>query len=133
VAGERLRFFFDYLDNDDVEISNDAYKEFGNADYKDYKDMAKQLPAAKIAGWLKDPKTPAFRYGLYASMLGHCGRAEDADLLRAMLDDAQKHSLSGVDGILAGYTMAKPKEGWEYIKGILKDPSKEFTFRYAAL
>jgi hypothetical protein len=129
----RLRFFFDYLDNADVEISNDAYKEFGNADYKDYRDMAKDLPADKIAGWLKDPKTPAFRYGLYASMLGHCGTAEHADLLRSMLDDAQKRGLSGMDGILAGYTLAKPKEGWAYIKGLLGDSSKEFTIRYAAL
>src|SRR5437773_4091005 len=31
----RLRFFFDYLDNGEVEISNDAYGEFAKADYKD--------------------------------------------------------------------------------------------------
>src|SRR5262249_1960283 len=48
---KRLRFFFDYLDSEDVEISNDALKEFGKADYADYKDMAKDLPADKIAGW----------------------------------------------------------------------------------
>ena len=40
---------------------------------------------------------------------------------------------SGVDGILAGYMMLKPKEGWEYTRGILKDSRKEFMFRYAAL
>src|SRR5262249_36246821 len=28
LPGDRLRFFFDYLDNKDIEISNDAYKEF---------------------------------------------------------------------------------------------------------
>src|SRR6202011_2215677 len=44
---ERLRFFFDYLDNSDLEISNDAYKEFGNADYKDYRDMAGPLPGER--------------------------------------------------------------------------------------
>src|SRR5262245_4858521 len=32
--GERLAYFFKYLDSDEVEVSNDAYKEFGNADYK---------------------------------------------------------------------------------------------------
>jgi len=87
--GARLRYYFDYLDNKDTEISNDAYKEFGNADYKDYRDMAKELPADKIAKWLEDPNTPAFRYGLYASMLGHCGAAKHAALLRTMLDDPQ--------------------------------------------
>ena len=32
----RLRFFFDYLANPDVEIANDAYKEFANADYSPF-------------------------------------------------------------------------------------------------
>lgn len=132
-VGTRLRFFFDYLDNSDLEISNDAYKEFGNADYKDYRDMAKHLPAHRIAKWLQDPETPSFRFGLYASMLGHCGSDKDAALLRKLLDDPEKRMNSGVDGMLAGYTLLKPKEGWEYIKGILKDPKKEFMLRYAAL
>ena len=129
----RLRFYFDYLDNKEVEISNDAYKEFGNADYKDYRDMAKDLPADKIAKWLDDPNTPAFRYGLYASMLAHCGTAKHGELLRKMLDDPQKRVSTGVDGVLAGYTMLVPKEGWQYTRGILKDPAKEFMLRYAAL
>jgi hypothetical protein len=131
--GKRLRFFFDYLDNPDLEISNDAYKEFGNADYKDYRDMAKELPADRVAKWLKDPKTPAFRYGLYASMLGHCGSEKDAKLLHDMLEDPAKRLGSGVDGMLAGYTMLQPKEGWKYTYDILKDGKKEFMIRYAAL
>jgi len=129
----RLRFFFDYLDNPDVEISNDAYKEFANADYKDYRDMARELPPDRVARWLKDPGTPNFRIGLYASMLGHCGKDEHARLLRSLLEDPEKQVNSGVDGILAGYTMLKPREGWEYTRGILKDPQKEFLLRYAAL
>ncbi len=131
--GERLPYFFKYLDNAEVEVSNDAYKEFGNADYKDYRDMAKDLPADKIAKWLQDPNTPAFRYGLYASMLGHCGKEEHAKVLRDMLDDPQKKLLSGTDGIFAGYTLLKPKEGWAYLREILQDPAKDFTQRYAAL
>jgi hypothetical protein len=130
---ERLKFFFDYLDNADIEIANDAYKEFGNAGYNDYRDMAKRLPAAKIAKWLADPDTPSFRYGLYAYLLGHCGTENDAQLLRKMLDDPDKRLSSGVDGMLAGYTLLKPKEGWQYSRGLLKDSSKEFMIRYAAL
>src|SRR5262245_53396646 len=130
---ERLRFFFDYLDNADVEISNDALKEFANADYRDYRDMAKGLKAEKIAGWLKDPNTPPYRYGLYASLLGHCGKAEHAAQLKAMLEDPEKRVNSGIDGILAAYTMLQPQEGWEYVKSILKDGKKDFLTRYAAL
>jgi hypothetical protein len=132
-VGKRLRFFFDYLDNADLEISNDAYKEFGNADYKDYREMAHDLPAERIVRWLKDEKTPPFRYGLYASMLGHCGKESDAKVLRDMLDDPAKRMGSGIDGILAGYVMLKPKEGWTYLHGILADGKKEFMLRYAGL
>ncbi len=130
---ERLRFFFEYLDNTDPEINGDAFREFSNADYKDYRDMAVKLPADKIVAWLEDPNTPAFRYGLYASMLGHCGTPKHAEVLKQMLDDPQKRSSTGVDGILAGYTMLQPKDGWAYLVGTLKDSSKEFMLRYAAL
>jgi hypothetical protein len=132
-VGDRLNFFFKYLDSSEVEISNDAYKEFGNADYKDYKDMAKGLPADTLAKWLKDPNTPAFRYGLYASMLGHCGKPEHAKLLRGMLEDPEKKVITGADGILAGYVLLDPKEGWDYVRSILKDEKKDFTQRYATL
>jgi hypothetical protein len=132
-VGERLRFFFDYLDNDDIEISNDAYKEFANADYKDYVDMAKDLPAARIAGWLTNEHTPAFRFGLYGSMLGHCGTKKDASLLRKLLDDPDRREVSGVDGIMAGYLLLEPKEGWKYAVENLKNAKNEFMFRFAIL
>ena len=38
-----------------------------------------------------------------------------------------------MDGVLAGYMMIKPKEGWEYTKSMMKDPNKEFLMRYAGL
>jgi hypothetical protein len=131
--GKRLRFFFDYLDNPEIEIANDAYKAFANADYKDYKAMAKILPADRIVKWLKDPNTPTFRFGLYASLLGHCGRRKDAALLRKLLDDPERRLNSGVDGMFAAYTMLEPRAGWKYVKAALKDTKQEFLFRYAAL
>lgn len=132
-VGQRLKFYFDYLDNPEPEISTDAYKEFANADYKDYREMAHDLSADRIAKWLQDPNTPAFRYGLYASMLGHCGKDKHAAILHAMLQDKEKRAASGVDGILAGYTMLKPKEGWADLQAIMRDPNQEFMLRYAAL
>jgi hypothetical protein len=130
---KRLRYFFEYLDNADSEISNDALKEFGKADYADYKDMAKELPPDKITKWLQSDKTQPFRYGLYASLLGHCGKEEHAKVLRDMLDDKNKLQGAGVDGIMAAYTMLKPKEGWQFITSCMKDPTKHFMVRYSAL
>jgi hypothetical protein len=131
----RLRYAFKFLDSPELEIGQDAYQEFANADYNDYKDMARKLPADKIAGWLedKDSKTPTYRLGLYASLLGHCGIAKHAKLLRKLLDDPQKWPQIGLEGMLAGYTILSPKEGWAYLRGILNDPKKEFQLRYAAL
>ena len=96
----------------------------------------RSLPPAKIVKWLEDPETPAFRYGLYASMLGHCGGAKDALVLRKMLDDPIKRTGSGVDGgyVRLGHIMLAPKP-WpgELMESIMKDPQADFMYRYAAL
>jgi hypothetical protein len=129
----RLRFFFDYLDDVDPEISEDAIKEFGNVDYKDYRPVAEKLPPERLRAWLKDPGTPLPRLGLYGSMLGHCGKPEDATLLRALIEDTQKRYVGGIDGVLAGLVLIDPKGGWSRVTGMLSDAKKEFLLRYAAL
>jgi hypothetical protein len=132
-APERLRYCFDFLNSAEFDVAIDAYREFAKADYKEYKDMAKTLPADTIAAWLKDPKTPPYRYGLYASLLGHCGNAENAKLLRQMIDDPEKRKGSGIDGLLAAYIMLDSKEGWSYLTKLLKNSNEEFLLRYAGL
>jgi len=133
-VGERLRHAFDYLNSPDVDVALEAYREFQRADYKDYRDMAKALPADTLAKWLQDPKTPPFRFGLYASLLGHCGDpAKHGKLLRSLVDDPEKRRGSGIDGMLAAYVMLQPKQGWTYLKGILGDAKEDFLMRYAAL
>jgi hypothetical protein len=130
----RLQYCFDYLDNPEMEISLDAYREFAVADYKDYRDMARDLPPDRIAGWLKDSKTPAYRYGLYASLLAQCGKAKHARLLREMIDNKEKRTGSGIDGMLAAYVILKPKDGWNYVREeILSKPKEDFQIRYAGL
>jgi hypothetical protein len=132
-APERLRYCFDYLNSPDFDAAMDAYREYAKADYKEYAGMAKNLPPDVIAGWLKDPKTPAYRYGLYASLLGHCGGPEHAKLLRSMIDDPEKRKGSGIDGLMAAYIMLQPKEGWAHLQDLLKTDKHEFMFRYACL
>jgi len=135
--GMRLRHCFDYLNSSDQEVSMDAYREFARADYDDYKGMAKALPSDKaemIAGWLLDPKTPGYRYGLYGSLLGLCGDPKKhGDLLRSMVDDPKKRLSSGLDGLMAGMMMLQPKEGWNYLEKTLKNEREEFFMRYTCL
>jgi hypothetical protein len=129
----RLRYFFDYLEDQDLVISTDAYSEFGYADYKEVREVAAKLPAATLMKWLKDPNTRGNRLGLYGLLLGHCGKAEDAKAIRALLDDKDRSYVSGLDGVVAGYIMLDPKAGWDYLVGIIKDREKEFPVKYAAL
>jgi len=132
-ATTRLKFFFKYLDSSEMTLSEDAYREFAAADYKDYRPLAEKLDPDLLTKWLKDPNTPASRFGLYGSMLGHCGKPKHAKAIREMLDDPDKRFSTGIDGMFAGYVMIEPKEAWAYISDIFKDSKKEFLLRYAAL
>lgn len=129
----RLAYFYKYLDCEEYDLANDAFGEFANADYKDYRELAKKLSPDQLVKWLKDESTPPSRFGLYGSMLGHCGKAEHAKVLRELLDDPNKRFGTGIDGLLAGYVMIEPKTGWDYVREIFKDSSKDFMLRYAAL
>jgi hypothetical protein len=129
---ERLQFYFKYLDSQDLAISGDAFNEFSAADYKDLRAAAAKLPTAKIAEWLADPNTPASHFGLYGLILGHSGRKQDAAVLRKMLDEPKKFYSSGIDGLLGGYILLEPEEGWKYLDNIIKT-GQNFDQRYAAL
>ena len=62
-AGPAAALLFKYLDNTDPEISMDAFKEFANAGYKDYREMAKDLPPEKLAGWSARPQHAWISHG----------------------------------------------------------------------
>jgi hypothetical protein len=132
-AVARLRYFFDFLDSPDLVISADALNEFGYADYKEVRQLAEKLPGDKVMKWLKDPNTPPSRFGLYGLFIGHCGKPEDAQAIRALLDDPNRQFSSGLDGVIAAYVLLDPKAGWEYLTKLLGDPKQEFPVRYAGL
>jgi len=132
-SATRLRYFFDYLESSDIMISGDAYGEFAIADYKEISEVAPKLSAEVLIKWLKDPNTRGSRFGLYGLILGHCGKATDAKAMRALLDDKDRSYTSGLDGLVTGYIMLDPKEGWNYLLELIKDPTKDFPVKYAAL
>jgi len=131
--GDRLRYSFDHLNSADLEVSMDSYRDFARTDYKDYMEMARKLPADTLAKWIEDPKTPPYRYGLYASLIGLCGKPEHGKILRAMIEDPEKRKGSGIDGMLVGYVALQPKDAWAYLTDLLKDDSQDFLMRYAGL
>src|SRR5262249_37622966 len=90
---------------------------------------ASKLDAAKLRGWLKDPKAPSIRVSVYSMLLGACGKEEDAKYLRELLDSTEERNTGASDGILAGYVQLKPKEGWELARSILADGRKPLLTR----
>ncbi|MFO0947713.1 MAG: hypothetical protein U1D30_17620 [Planctomycetota bacterium] len=132
-AAEKLAFFFKYLDTEDINISGDAYKEFANAPYATVQAAAKAYDPDKLIAWIHDPKTPSYRIGLYGCLLGVTGRAQDAEVLRKIIDSPDSRPLTGVDGIMGGYCVLDPKNGPNYVLGLLADPGKDFNLQYAAL
>jgi hypothetical protein len=128
-----LAHAFRHLEHPDPTIAGDAFREFEFAEYGDYRAFARTLLPDQLARWLADPQTTTHRRGLYAFLLGHCGSARDARLLRDFLDNPSKRQISGLDRVLLGYLMLQPKEGWEFIQGLLSDARGDFLERYAAL
>ena len=128
-----LRYCFDYLEHADPEIANDAFLEFIKATDRDIGAVAPKLSPEKLRTWLTEAKTPDFRLGLYAFLLGGCGGEKDAALLRSLVEKPTDRSLSAFDGLLGGYIQMQPKEGWELALSILKDDRRPFAVRYAVI
>lgn len=129
----RLKYFFEHLESNDLEISADAYNEFAVAEYKDVSELAPKLSAETLLKWLKDPNTRTSRFGLYGLLLGHCGKEADAKELRKLLDDPERKFGSGLDGLLMGYTLLDKKGGYELILKHINDPAADFMVKFAAL
>ncbi len=134
----RLTYFFGYLESPDLVISSDAYSEFGYAEYKEVRDLADKWKADPAKGkqllaWMEDKNTRPTRFGLYGMLLGHCGKPEDAKVLRSLLDDPARSYTSGLDGVIAGYVLLDPKAGWDYLLKVIGNAKKDFSERYAGL
>lgn len=130
---EKLGFFFQYLDNEDQNISSDAYKEFANAPYSDVVAAAKSYSPDKLISWIQNKNTPSYQIGLFGCLLGTSGRKTDAHVLREIVSDPEVRPLTGVDGLMGGYCILDPEHGPDYVLTMLADPKNDFNLRYAAL
>lgn len=129
----RLRYFFNHLESNDLEISADAYNEFAFAEYKEVIELAPTLSSDTLLKWLKDPNTRASRFGLYGLLIGHCGKPEVAKEIRKLLDDPNRKFSSGQDGMVMGYILLDKKNGYEYLTKLVGDPANEFLVKHAGL
>ena len=130
---DRLGALFPYLNDKDPRISEDAYKEYSKAPFHVVRAAAKHYDSDRLIEWLRDPATPAYRIGLFGLLTGAAGRAEDADLLRAMITEPRLRPADGIDGLLGGYSLLRPREGADLVLELLNDSEAGFKMRYLAL
>jgi hypothetical protein len=105
---DRLAFFLGHLEDEDDTLTRDAYDEFAVAPYEDVKALEDRMDATQLLAWIEDPKIPANRRRLYATMLGICGTPADAKRIAAILEGtgvaAQEPEVrNGLDALIACY------------------------------
>lgn len=134
-ATRRLPYYVQHLAAADADLSTDAYWEIAAADYADVKAVAETFPRDKLRAWLLEekPRHPE-RRGLYALMLGLCGTAEDARLLKTLaLQPAEGFSL-GLDGVMGGWLLLEGAEGLAEIEqAVLVNPDASDAATFAAV
>lgn len=128
-----LLFYFKHLEDADPEVARDAFLEFAKASDADIARAAPRFDPAKLRAWLKDEKTPPYRLGVYALLLGACGKDADAAYLKGLLESKEERYVAAADGALGGYMALKPKEGWELARATLSDGRKPLPLRLAVL
>jgi hypothetical protein len=119
-GADRLAFFQAHLEDEDDSLARDAYDEFAVAPYADVRDLEERMDAAKLLGWIENPKVQPNRRRLYATMLGVCGSDADADRIgRLLADDGLPPDLvearSGLDALIACYVTLKGPAGLDLV------------------
>src|SRR5262249_6816057 len=128
-----LQYCFRHLDSADPDVAFDAFLEFAKAGDQDVGKVAPTLDPAKLRKLLTDPQTPADRLGVFAFLLGACGKPEDADLLAGMFRKGDDRTRAALSGLLGGYIQLRPDDGWGEVRSLLGQADRPLGECLAAL
>ena len=132
-AAKKLALAFKHLDDKNAQVADEAFLVFARADDKVIAQHGKKLDPVTLRKLIKTPDLEPERLSLFAYLLGACGTAEDAEVLRGLLNDPAQRHFKAFEGILAGYITMRPKEGWAYTQQLLQSDKASFLLRYASL
>jgi hypothetical protein len=132
-SSKALLYFFNYLDHRDSTIADDAFLEYAKASDQEIGQLVGKLDAQRLRKWVQDPQTTTPRLNLYGFLLGACGEAQDAELLRSMVKSPNENHQGALSGLLSGYIYLRPKEGWELASSLLQEARQPFARRLAVL
>ena len=130
----RLKFFQDYLEDDDEMLAGDAYDEFAKAPYAEVIALKKEMKRGRLLEFIQDTDVPSNRRRLYFTMLGVCGQQEDADLLETLMKSDDRKKKAGLDALLACYIILTGEEGLAKVDRLfLMNDKAEYADTYAAI
>lgn len=131
---ERLRFFYDYLQDEETLLARDTYDEFAIAPYDAIKQLSAEMDHDQLIAWITDPEMSTDRKRLYFTMLGVCGDEKDLPTLEKMLRSTQKSTRGGLDALIACYLTLAGEKGLPLINELfLANKKAPYADTYAAI
>ncbi len=127
---ERLRFFLPRLRSAEPFVADDAYAEFALTEYDVVKQLAPHLSRGELRKWIEDPQTTTPRRRLYLTLLGLCGKPEDASWLAPLLPVEQQKETTdrSLDALVACYITLLGEKALEDIEQrFLANPEAVFS------
>lgn len=130
----RLRFYHQYLHDDEQMLSRDAYDEFATTPYDVVKALKPDMNHDQLVQWIADPETPTDRRRLYLTMLGVCGDEGDLPFLESQLRSTEKSTRGGLDALIACYLTLAGEQGVPLIDELfLANKQAPYADTYAAI
>lgn len=131
---ERLKFFHQHLEDVDTLLARDAYDEFAITPYEQVKAIKETMNRMQLIAWIQDDSLSPDRKRLYLTMLGICGKPEDAKLLEDRLRSDNESAKAGLDAMIACYLTLKGDEGLPLIDELfLKNTKSQYSETYSAI
>lgn len=133
-GADRLEFFQDYFEDEESLLAFDAYDEFAKAPYEDLIALKDRMDREGLIELINKDKTSPNRRRLYLTMLGVCGKAEDADMLEELLLSGSRRKMRGLEALIACYLNLKGEAGMEVIQSeFFEKKDCEFTYTMLAM
>jgi hypothetical protein len=130
-----LGYFFKHLGSADATVAADAFVEFARATDSDIAKNSKHFDPAVLRKLIADEKTPGERLGVFAFLLGVSGGPPDAAFLGGLLKQSplSERVRDSFGGLLAGYVLLAPKDGWAFTAAVLGDEKQSYSVRLSSI
>ena len=130
----RLKFYYQFLQDEESMLARDAYDEFAIAHYDAVKKLAPEMDHDQLVKWISDPEMPTDRKRLYLTLLGVCGGKDDLSMLEKMLRSTSKSSKGGLDAMIACYLTLGGESGLGLINELfLANKQASYADTYQAI